>query len=277
MVNNTDCVAVSCAVRPIDARGQLIGDPVRLGSPDAADFNAVPTREPYLIHPFLLARRDALAQAGGYRYVHHAEDTDLYWRLQEFGGLHNLPDMLGDHRIHDGSITGRSVINGRISATFSQLAALSARRRRADLPDLQFERDELRHYVAAGDLAAIIEHAALMITPPERARLEVTVAAKMLELAGYKPYELEVSDCRFIHSALRRHATLIRPADRRAVDRMWAGTTARLLRKGLLREAAALVAPRIWPAAATRFALRLGPREALRMARRYAGRAHFSK
>ena len=138
-----DCVAVSGAARHIDEAGQALGEIVRLPSPDLANPNSYPQREPYLLHPFLMMRRVAVEAVGGYRYAFHAEDTDLYWRLQEIGQLANMPDLLGDYRIHTKSVSGGSLLNGRISALTSQLAGISAARRRAGKADITFPRAAL--------------------------------------------------------------------------------------------------------------------------------------
>lgn len=78
---NSGCVAVGGAVRLVDEEGQPMGDIVHPAPPEDADAAAAPTREPYIVHPFMTARLDSLRTVGGYRYVFHAEDTDLYWRL----------------------------------------------------------------------------------------------------------------------------------------------------------------------------------------------------
>jgi glycosyltransferase involved in cell wall biosynthesis len=98
--SHPDCVAVSGAVRHIYENNYVLRERVSLHSPDLADPTCCPQIEPYLIHPFLMMRRSALDKVGGYRYVFHAEDTYLYWRLQDVGRLYSLPDILGDYRIH---------------------------------------------------------------------------------------------------------------------------------------------------------------------------------
>jgi hypothetical protein len=93
-----------------------------------------------------MVRRASVVGLGGYRYVYHSEDTDLYWRLLDHGQLHNLDSILGDYRMHSGSISGSSIVNGRIMSLGSQLAALSARRRRSRLPDSVFPKDAIVRY-----------------------------------------------------------------------------------------------------------------------------------
>ena len=124
---NPDCVAVSGAVRHIDETGRPTGTTQHFRSPESADARWAPSREPYLCHPFLMVRRAAMQAVGGYRYVHNAEDTDLYWRLSERGRLHNLDLRLGDYRMHAASISGGSIVSGRIMALSSGDAARAYR------------------------------------------------------------------------------------------------------------------------------------------------------
>lgn len=62
-------VAVSGAARHMDEQGRPTGVIARLEQPGAADPIWVPSRELYLIQPFLMRRSDA-DRIGGYRYVY---------------------------------------------------------------------------------------------------------------------------------------------------------------------------------------------------------------
>jgi glycosyltransferase involved in cell wall biosynthesis len=161
--HNPDAVAVAGACIHIDAQGAPTGTRYDPPDPDAADPWALPATEPYLLHPFLMVRRQAIARVGGYRHVCHAEDTDLYWRLREFGRLINRPEVMGEMRLHGASVSNASALNGRIMAIHSQLAALSARRRMDGVPDLSFAPDRLAAFKAAGTFQAML---ALKIATP---------------------------------------------------------------------------------------------------------------
>ena len=233
-------VAVSGAVRHVDGKGRPTGTVSRLPDPSRADPLWAPAIEPYLIHPFLMARREALEAAGGYRQVRHAEDSDLYWRLAERGRLHNMPQVLGDYRLHAGSISSASLGNGRVMAVQSQLAALSAQRRRDGVPDLDFSAAATMARLRGVTLGELVALAARDLTTEEAARLEIMVAAKLVETAAYRPYELAAEDCRFIGAAVARHGAALRPENRAMLARSLAGTAARLIHHGRFREAAAL-------------------------------------
>ena len=250
-----DTVAVGAAVRHIDADGRLTCAVVDLASPDLADSFQVPSQEPYLIHPFLMVRRAAIEAVGGYRHVHHAEDTDLYWRLSEHGRLYNLPDVLGEYRLHGESVSSASITNGRIAAVNSQLAALSFRRRQRGAPDLVFARDsvDLRK---SRDLSELIDMAGAGLEPDEKAYLAEATAAKLLELASYRPFEIEASDCRLIGAIARRGMAHLSPANRALQSRRLSGTAARLAAAGRFTDALQLLPASLLPEFAARYVFR---------------------
>jgi glycosyltransferase involved in cell wall biosynthesis len=207
--DHPDCVAVAGNIYHIDVNGHRTGIASTFPPEVRSDPYWAHCTEPYLMHPFLLARTQALRDVGGYRYAFHAEDTDLYWRLGDLGRLHNLPDFLGEYRMHDKSISGASVLNGRISAVNSQLSALSERRRRNGEPDIVFRRSALDEYKAAVELDSIIAIASEQLSESERAYLEIATASKMLQLSSYRPYSLTSRDKKFIKSAIARNHGLI--------------------------------------------------------------------
>ena len=217
--------------------------------------------------------RARVQKIGGYRYVFHAEDTDLFWRLQESGRLHNLDDVLGDYRMHAESISSASVTNGRIAALSSELASISALRRRARQPDLTFSKDALREYVRADSLDKMFRLASRQLTRTETDRFEIALAAKLLELTSYRPFELEREDCRFIRRALLKHMGKLTPPNRASLRRMWSGTAARLVSKARFWEAKALVEPQHYPEVLSRVAFRkLTPQALRRVIQRSIGR-----
>ncbi|MGC1304240.1 MAG: glycosyltransferase [Caulobacteraceae bacterium] len=251
-----DCVAVSGCARHVDGAGQPVGTYAILAPPDNSDPTAIPSREPYLMHPFVTIRREALVRAGGYRYVFHSEDTDLYWRLLEIGPMHNLPFLVGDYRIHGASISSASVLNGRIAATASQLAALSHLRRQAGLPDLVFEASRLAAYKRAETLPAIVDEASRDLDEHEAAYLRVAVAAKLMELASYRPYQLSAEDYAFIRAETEQAMGSLRSSDRNNIRWLRSGCEARLLRRLALSQFLAFTPLADYPMAIARAILK---------------------
>jgi len=243
--SHPDCVAVSGAVKHIDEQGQLLGTVQRFPQPDRADPRWAPSREPYLMHPFLMVRRADLQAIGGYRYVYYSEDTDLCWRLQERGAMQNLDMPLGKYRVHTRSISSASIINGRIMASSSQLAGLSALRRRMGRADLHFPKDAITEYRNAQTLSKLWELGKRQLDDDEARYLRIAVASKLLELSDYRPYEFEFSDCQFIRGALDELSRLS-PPNRKDLSRLYARGGARLLISGRFREMATLTPPRLY-------------------------------
>ena len=197
-----------------------------------------------------MLRRVALEEVGGYRYAYHAEDADLYWRLQERGRLVNLDDVLGDYRLSANSISSKSIINGRVQSLSSQLAAISAVRRRSDRPDIAFPRDALREYHAAVTLAEMVRIAGANLTGSEKAHLAIATSEKLSQLSTYRPYELELSDCHFISASYEMGRRGLSSENRREVVARRSGAAARLLAHGRLRASFALCPPALLPSMA---------------------------
>ncbi len=251
-----DIVATSGAARHIDAAGAVVGA-YQPPDPDLADADWIPSVEPYLIHPFLAVRRQALRAIGGYRHVHHAEDTDLYWRLRETGRLFNLPRVLGDYRLHDESISGGSVVNGRIMAIHSQLAAISSKRRRSGVPDLTFERAQLADYRNASSIDAMMAIAEARLGPGELSWFRVAVAAKLLELASYRPWKLDERDLRFIRAVWQGSRGEIASHLRRELAKLMQRAAATMVLDGRLGDATNLTEPVMYGGVVARSAKRL--------------------
>jgi glycosyltransferase involved in cell wall biosynthesis len=205
---NPNCIAVGASAWHIDEAGRRVGS-VRYSGDAEGDARRIPAGEPYLLHPFLMVRRSAMEAISGYRHVFHAEDTDLYWRLKPIGRLHNLEEILGEYRVHAGSITNRSVLNARIGALNAQLAAISAVRRSGGRADITFDRNMLGAYQAAESLERMVNFASTQLDPDEKSYLEVATAAKMIELRNYRKFRFTNEDRAYVANAFYRHRRLL--------------------------------------------------------------------
>jgi glycosyltransferase involved in cell wall biosynthesis len=233
---HSDCVAVGSNAVHIDEHGKRTGTRSRLEGDVAPDPYWVPSKEPYLMHPFLMVRREAILKVGGYRHVYHAEDTDLYWRLLDVGRLHNLDVIHGEYRIHEGSISSSSVLNGRIAATNSQLAALSFLRRQNNQEDLKFEKTVLEDYKRGSTFRNVIDIASSNLTAEERRYLELSSATKLLSLMEYRPYLPDHDDCAFIGDALNIGLPTIDKQNRNIIGRLRGKAALKLAANVRLRE-----------------------------------------
>jgi glycosyltransferase involved in cell wall biosynthesis len=269
-----DCVAVSGSGGHIDAQGRPTGGRVRLARVDRADPAWIPAREPYLPQPFLLMRRAAFDQIGGYRSLAVAEDSDLYWRLAEIGTLRNIDRNFGSYRVHAGSISSASIRNGRSMAFWSQMAALSARRRRAGLPDLAFSPADLRRCETAVTLEEFFRAGSVGLAEDERSWLALALGMKLAALAFYRPYELDSADCAFIGRARRDAGLAIGPDNRAEIADHLMATATRLVVRGRFGDALKLVSPARYPVLLGRVSFRLVLPGGLRDTfKRLAGRA----
>lgn len=126
MKKNPTYVACSGSYRKISESGKDMGtvSPANVTS----DPYSLPAHQHFLLHPFLAIRRQALIDVGGYKQIAHCEDADLYYRLLAIGKLHNLPDRLGDYRIHTKSVSSKSKATHLLQCLNSQLCALNYRR-----------------------------------------------------------------------------------------------------------------------------------------------------
>jgi glycosyltransferase involved in cell wall biosynthesis len=110
----TGAAAVSGQSLHIDTAGQVLGLSGTFGIFNA-DPEWLPAIEPYLPHPFLFARLDVLRDLG-YRHAHLAEDADLCWRLAEEWPIAMQTRVLGKYRLHDESVSTRSLHGARVQA-----------------------------------------------------------------------------------------------------------------------------------------------------------------
>ncbi len=117
----------------IDPSGNLTGDRTHFPTDPGSIAAALLTRGCVLRHPTVLARRDVLLRAGGYRPAPaKAEDYDLWLRLSEHVRLANLPEVLLYYRVHSDQVSAGLNLQQRFG---HDLSLLAARKRRSGLPD----------------------------------------------------------------------------------------------------------------------------------------------
>ena len=242
---HADVCAVGAMAAHIDGSGKLMGSYGSSDNLSDADFTCAPVREPYILHPLLMVRREALTGIGGYRYVINAEDADLFWRLIETGKLGHIPEVLAAYRIHSSSIMSASVQNGRLAAAHSELAGLSARRRHLGQPDLTFASPRESSLVLASSLQEMIARASEVLLTHEAAFLRISAGAKLMRLAQFRPFELELSDCSYIAQCLRSREAGISSSNWAQIEQLTCETMLRLAKRGRFREALALLTPKM--------------------------------
>jgi glycosyltransferase involved in cell wall biosynthesis len=261
---NPDCVAVAGPARHIDEAGRELGTLTRLRDPTCADPFSIPATEPYLLQPMLMVRASSFHAAGGYRPLLIAEDTDLYWRLQKFGRLHNLTEPLGSYRMHDSSITSASIESGRRGALYAQLAAISAQRRFRNEPDIVFDFSLMHEIKKTASLYQLFDVGCRQLNLVEQEWLSLALSAKLIEFCFYRPFEPSVADCRFIRFACKARGGAMAQKDRSLLQEALAATAVRLVIKGLFAQAISLTVPKQIPTVLLRTVFRLVLPDALR-------------
>ena len=124
---------VGSQVAFIDASGALTGERTHFPTDPETIAAALTTRGCVVKHPSVVARREILLRAGGYRpALARAEDYDLWLRLAERVRLANLPEVLLHYRVHPGQVSAGVNLGQRFA---HDLALVAARARRAGAPD----------------------------------------------------------------------------------------------------------------------------------------------
>jgi glycosyltransferase involved in cell wall biosynthesis len=105
LVSNPEVLCVGGGCRVIDGKGRfLINADIKSGF-DVVEKLALQGITP-ITHPAALMRTEAVKAVGGYTELDWpAEDLALWIKLSELGKLDNIPDIVLEYRIHEGSIS----------------------------------------------------------------------------------------------------------------------------------------------------------------------------
>jgi glycosyltransferase involved in cell wall biosynthesis len=267
---NPDCVATSGDARHIDREGRDLGTVTSMREPGSCDPFWIPAHEPYLFHPLVMFRSEALRKIGFYRPFMVSEDADLFWRLSREGRLHKMHDLLGCYRLHPDSISSRSIVHGRQMAACSELAAISAQRYQRNVADLPLDEG----FFAQLGKARSFEDLCTMVNPyldaGEQQWFALAVAIKFLGFCCYRPFEPELTDCHFVRQAMMLEQGKMSNEQAQSINRTVLHTATRILQKGMWREAFSIVYPAQLPLlvikAVFRISLSEGARQRLKSA-----------
>lgn len=104
---HSDCVCVGGRFRVIDEKSRfLIVADTKLGY-EQVELSALQGITP-ICHPTAMLRKTALTAIGNYHEDDYpAEDLALFLNLAEIGKIDNVPDIILDYRIHEGSISSK--------------------------------------------------------------------------------------------------------------------------------------------------------------------------
>ena len=252
------CVAVSGLARQVSDQGSPLGNITRARDMSLVDDCSIPANEPYILQPLLMMRRDAYVRSGGYRHLTVSEDTDLYWRMSQLGQLHILPEVLGDYRIHTNSISSKSIVAGRRMSAWSQLSALSAQRRRRSIQDLEFGPNLQKQVDSETEMTGLYLAVTPLLREDEKSWFFSAMAAKLVEICYYRPFELTESDIDFILSVPNVDPDVRARRYYAAFCEGILSAGIRMVAEGRIRAAFRLIPREQWAALIGRAAFRIG-------------------
>ena len=199
----TQAVAVSGRAVNIDPSGNVLG----INAPEQDFFNVdagfIPAREPYLPHPFLMARLDVLNDIGGFRNAHLAEDTDLCWRLSQVDRIALQTAVLGKYRIHETSISNASTVGGRVQAFYSQLATLNAVRRDAGAVEVAYKFSMAEAKAVATDFDTLVDAFGDELSDADATHLKAASVMKYLDISNWRYHRITRDDLAYARAALK--------------------------------------------------------------------------
>lgn len=132
--SHPEIALVGSAIEFIDDNDSVLGKSVPPSQPEVIASGLLGHNP--MMHPTVMARRDALAAVGGYRPQYlYCEDYDLWLRLAERYALANLPDVLVRYRTHPNSVSRRHYIAQMVNAAVARQAAIYRRRTGRDPTD----------------------------------------------------------------------------------------------------------------------------------------------
>lgn len=131
--DNPDVGVVGGQMAYIDHRGQQIGRPTSLATESEEIERNLLQGHSVIAHATIFARREILAEIGGYRHAYKsAEDLDLWLRIVGRAKLASLDKVIYDYRQHGAQSTRATALRQRFSTL---LAVTMAEHRREGLPD----------------------------------------------------------------------------------------------------------------------------------------------
>jgi GT2 family glycosyltransferase len=131
LADHPDVVAVSGGIDFIDEGGRYIKTVLFPTLPESIASEL--WHHSVVAHPAVMMRTASVRAVSGYRRVaRHAEDYDLWLRLNEIGRIANLPDVVLSFRMHSANTSKVRFIEKELAVVAAREAA---RRRRSGKPD----------------------------------------------------------------------------------------------------------------------------------------------
>jgi glycosyltransferase involved in cell wall biosynthesis len=120
--SNPRCVLLGSATEIIDSSGRIMA--IHRGMTHKKGLTSHLLEHNCIAHSTVVFRSAVFKELGGYRPAYmHAEDYDLFLRMSDQYMVDNLPDVLGQYRIHESQVSAQNVEQQVLSAIACQVAA----------------------------------------------------------------------------------------------------------------------------------------------------------
>lgn len=149
------------------------------------------------------------------------------------------------------------MLSGRRIAVWSQLSALSARRRRTGQPDISFTPELKQKLDAARTLRDMFAVVAPLLQPAEKPWFHSAIAAKLVAMCYSRPYEPDAADITFIRAVPRADPGIASRPGYQAWRESLMAAAIRLFLTGHVAEALRIIPWQAWPVLAARVLFRV--------------------
>jgi glycosyltransferase involved in cell wall biosynthesis len=153
LIQNPDVVLVGGRSIPIDSNGDIDEDKVskkvqRHEKRTSTDFSTFPPKVATALHPLIMMRSAAIRAIGGYRHgFDHAEDYDMYIRINQYGCICNIADTILKYRYHGTNISIKNTFDQEKNAALSELDNIRRLRHLANLKMYNISQNTFDGYV----------------------------------------------------------------------------------------------------------------------------------
>lgn len=135
---NEEVAVVGTGAYLIDDTGTVVGRRIGYCNPTFDDF----LDKSHLVHGSIMARRSILTEANGYdEFFRYGQDYELWLRLLPKYPLANLPELLYDHRIHEGGVYFERMLESALYGVLARNLATGSENR-----SIIDELDDIRDY-----------------------------------------------------------------------------------------------------------------------------------
>lgn len=214
--SNPGVVAVGTQFQMIDYQGCPLSKSSFPTEPDLVLDHLIRFAGVGLQHPTVMVRHDAIKAAGGYRQQYeYAEDTDLFYRLANYGGLANVSRCLLLYRQHSESICSKSRLGVLRAAYWTLLEHRELIKHSPQRLLAAYANNAAHHLAARGFYAAALRYSAAAFWHRPFNRRSISTAGrvflKSLTRASSQPSTSPTTEGDTIHVAFAVDSKMVQP------------------------------------------------------------------